>query len=62
MGFRCQYRTLPLLSRISLVKFLKTVSPKTGHIPQKCHSRVILEKDQAECLNFYLNQTSPLVF
>ena len=38
MGFRCQYRTLPLLSRISLVKFLKIVSPKTGHIPQKYHS------------------------
>ena len=27
---------LPLLSRISLVKFLKIIAPKTGEIPQKC--------------------------
>ena len=29
------YRTLPLLSRISLVKFLKIIAPKKRQIPQK---------------------------
>ena len=35
MGFRCQYRTLPLLSRVSLVKFLKIIAPKTEQISKK---------------------------
>ena len=34
-GFPCYYRTLPLLSRISLVKFHKIIAPKSGQIRQK---------------------------
>ena len=30
--------TLPLLSKKSLVKFLRIIAPKTGKIPQKYHS------------------------
>ena len=35
LGFRYSHRTLPLLFRISLVKFLKIIAPKPGNIPQK---------------------------
>ena len=38
MGFRCYYRTLPLLSRISIVKLLKIITLKAGQILQKYHS------------------------
>ena len=38
LGFLCYYRTLPLVSKISLVEFLKVNTPNTGQTPQKYHS------------------------
>ena len=45
---------LPLLSRISLIKFLKIIVPKAEQNSSKnIIQLVILGKLQAECLNFY---------